>query len=79
MQLLPLSRFGEPGESLDITEDIVAAARYCFVLVYNRINFTGTLDELRAHLFANTKGDTKGDLRSLLPTEDTFCLHVRRT
>jgi len=73
--LLPLAKFGEPGESLDVTEEIINAAREYFKALYNRSDFGGMLDALRAHLFANTKGD----LRCLPPTEDAFHLHVLRS
>lgn len=72
--LLPPAKYGEPGQSLEVTESIIAAARQYFVLLYNRSDFD-TLDALRAHLFANTKGD----LRCLPPTEDAFHLHVLRS
>jgi len=44
------------------------------VSLYDRSNFGGTLDALRAHLFVSIKGD----MRCLPPTEDAFLLHLRR-
>ena len=44
------------------------------VSLYDRNGFGGNLDALRAHLFANIKGD----MRCLPPTEDAFQLHLRR-
>lgn len=72
--LLPLCRYGDPEESLDIQEDVVTAARRYMVSLYDRSDFDGNLDALRAHLFANIKGD----MRCLPPSEDAFQLHLRR-
>ena len=72
--LLPLCRYGDPEKSLDIQEDVVTAARQYMVSLYDRNGFGGNLDALRAHLFANIKGD----MRCLPPTEDAFQLHLRR-
>ncbi|KAJ8378401.1 hypothetical protein AAFF_G00242890 [Aldrovandia affinis] len=72
--LLPLCRYGDPGESLDVKEDVVTAARQYMVSLYERSDFSGNLDALRAHLF----GNIKGDMRYLPPTEDAFQLHLRR-
>jgi len=72
--LLPLARYGDPEESLDVHEDVVTAARHYMLSLYDRSDFGGTLDALRAHLF----GNIKGDMRCLPPTEDAFQLHLRR-
>jgi hypothetical protein len=72
--LLPLGRYGDPDESLDVQEDVVTAARHYMVSLYDRSDFGGSLDALRAHLF----GNIKGDMRCLPPTEDAFLLHLRR-
>ncbi|KAJ8385348.1 hypothetical protein AAFF_G00189690 [Aldrovandia affinis] len=72
--LLPLCRYGDPGESLDVKEDVVTAARQYMVSLYERSDFSGNLDALRAHLF----GNIKGDMRCHSPTEDAFQLHLRR-
>ncbi|KAJ8377976.1 hypothetical protein AAFF_G00249660 [Aldrovandia affinis] len=72
--LLPLCRYGDPGESLDVKEDVVTAARQYMVSLYERSDFSGNLDALQAHLF----GNIKGDMRYLPPTEDAFQLHLRR-
>ena len=42
--------------------------------LYDRSDFGGNLDALRAHLFVSLKGD----MRCLPPTEDAFLLHFRR-
>ena len=71
---LPLGRYGDAERSLDVEEDVITAARRYMMSPYDRSDFAGTLDGLRAHLF----GKLKGDLRSLPPTEDAFQLHLRR-
>ncbi len=72
--LLPLCRYGDPEESLDVQEEVITAARQYMVSLYDRSDFGGTLDALRAHLFVSIKGD----MRCLPPTEDAFQLHLRR-
>ena len=54
--------------------DVVMAARRYMVSLYERSDFSGNLDALRAHLF----GNIKGDMRCLPPTEDAFQLHLYR-
>ncbi|KAJ8379200.1 hypothetical protein AAFF_G00223120 [Aldrovandia affinis] len=61
-------KYGDPGESLDVKEDVVTAARQYMVSLYERSDFSGNLDALRAHRF----GNIKGDMRYLPPTEDAF-------
>ena len=73
--LLPLGRYGDPDKSLYVQEDVVASARYYMMSLYDRSDFGGNLDALRAHLF----GNIRGDMRCLPPTEDAFLLHLRRT
>jgi hypothetical protein len=73
--LLPLARYGDPDESLEVTEEVVTAARRYIMALYDRSDFGGSLDALRAHLFASIKGD----MRSLPPTEDAFRLHLLRS
>ena len=72
--LLPLCRYGDPDKNLDIQENVLTAARQYMVSLYERSDFGGNLDALRAHLF----GNIKGDMRCLPPTEDAFQLHLRR-
>jgi len=72
--LLPLARYGDPEESLDVQDDVVTAARHYMTSLYDRSDFGGNLDALRAHLF----GNIKGDMRCLPPTEDAFQLHLLR-
>ena len=68
--LLPLCRYGDPEESVDVQEEVITAARQYMVSFYDRSDFGGTLDGLRAHLFVSIKGD----MRCLPPTEDAFLL-----
>ena len=42
--------------------------------LYDRSDFVGNLDALRAHPF----GNIRGDMRCMPPTEDAFLLHLRR-
>jgi hypothetical protein len=74
-ELTPLATYGQPGEDLHVSEDVIDAARHLFKSLYDRSSFGGSLDALRAHLFTNTKGD----IRCLPPTEDAFRLHVLRS
>lgn len=68
VDLQPLCRYGAPGESLDLQEDVVTSARRHFVSLYEKSDFSGNLGSLRAHLF-----DTiKVDISCLPPTEDAF-------
>ena len=75
-ELTPIVRYGQPGEDLHVAEDVMDAARHLFKSLYERSNFGGFLDALRAHLFTHTKG--RG-IRCLPPTEDAFRLHVLRS
>lgn len=72
--LLPLCGYGDPEESLDVEEEVITAARQYMVSLYDRSDFDGTLDALRAHLFVSIKGD----VHCLSPTEDAFLLHLRQ-
>ena len=74
-KLLPLSQYGEPEEQLNMSDDIIHSARLYFLALYGNAEFPGNLNNLRAHLFATTKGD----LRCLPPTENAFELHVLRS
>ena len=74
-KLYLLGKCAEPGERLAVAENIIQAAGQLFLGLYGRSDFTGTLDDLRAHLFATTKWD----LRCLPPTEDAFKFHVLRS
>jgi len=73
--LLLQCRYGGPEESLDVQEQVIIATRRYMVSLYDRSDFGGTLDALRAHLFVSIKGD----MRCLPPTEDAFLLHVHQT
>ena len=54
--LLPLCRYGDPEESLDVQEEVITAARLYMVSLYDTSDFGGNLDGLRAHLFVSLKG-----------------------
>jgi len=71
----PWHRGKRRGKDFHVTEDVMDAARHQFKSLYERSNFGGSLDALRAHLFTHTKGD----IRCLAPTEDSFRLHVLRS
>ena len=71
---MPLCRYGDPEESQDVQEEVITAARRYMVSLYDRSDFGGTLDALRAHLFVSIKGD----MRCLPPTADAFLLHLPR-
>jgi len=75
-KLTPIARYVQPEEDLHVKEDVMDAARHLFKSLYERSNFGGFLDALRAHLFTHTKG--RG-IRCLPPTEDAFRLHVLRS
>jgi hypothetical protein len=64
-----------PDSNIDLTSEVLDASRHFFVALYDRREFAGNLDVLRAHLFASRKGD----LRSLPPTENAFRQHVLRS
>lgn len=76
-KLLPLAQYGKPGENfiLDVSTDVIEAARFFFLALYTQSDFLGSLDVLRAHIFATKKCD----LRCLPPTEDAFYLHLLRS
>ena len=57
--LIPLCRYGDPKESLDVQEEVITAARRYIVSLYDRSDFGGNLDALRAHLFVSLKGDMR--------------------
>lgn len=73
--LEPFAEYGLlPECNLDVSEAILdSACRYTCAL-YGKRNFQGSMDELRCHMFRTTKSD----IRSLPPTSDAFCLHVKR-
>ena len=68
----PLAAYGDKHSETPLTKDILNSARLFYFALYGRKDFTGTLDELRCHLFITKKGD----LRSLPCTEDAFELHL---
>jgi len=71
----PLAEYGTHGKSLDVSTEVVSSARNFFLALYGNKEFSGTLDELRCHLFMTKKGD----ICSLPPTEDAFLLHLLRS
>ena len=71
----PFAKYGNVKESLNVEEDVIAAARLYMLSLYDRKDFDGNLDGLRAHLFDNIKGD----MPLLLATSKyAFQLHLRR-
>jgi hypothetical protein len=72
--LLTLSQYGKLETELEVTSDVMAEAGFLFSALYQRAEFKGNMDALRAHLFATAKGN----LRCLPPTKDAFRLHVLR-
>ena len=73
-KMKPLADYGGSGGPLTVTSGVLDAARVYFIRLYTTHDFKGDLNALRAHLFASTKGD----LRSLPPTESAFHFHVLR-
>ncbi|KAG1664911.1 hypothetical protein GQR58_019607 [Nymphon striatum] len=71
----PFAKYGTPGKSLDVSTEVVSSARKLFLALYGNKEFSGTLDELRCHLFMTKKGD----ISSLPPIEDAFMLHLLRS
>lgn len=73
-----LAKFGAYGDRSIVTPDqvdeAISEARFFFKCLYNKPDYSGNLDTLRAHLFATTAND----LRYLPPTEDAFHQHVLR-
>ena len=68
----PVADFGE--DVIDVEQSVVDSAEKYFFALYGKNGFTGTMDELRCHLFMTKNGD----LRSLPPTSDAFKLHLLR-
>ena len=54
--------------------EVLQFAWKSYFALYGRRDYSGTLDELRCHLFITKKGD----LCSLLCTEDAFTFHAQR-
>ena len=54
--------------------EVLQSARKFYFALYGRRDYSGTLEELQCHLFISKKGD----LRSLLYTEDAFTFHAQR-
>ena len=71
-QLKPLADYGVTGSALTINSNVLDTARFYFIRLYTSHDAKGDLSALRAHMFATTKGD----LRSLPPTENAFYFHV---
>ena len=71
-----LKTFATYGETSETgIEEAIEEACYFFKCMYGRPDFAGSLDMLRAHLFATSDSD----LRFLPPTTDAFRQHVLRT
>ena len=63
-----------PGSGTEISADVLEVSRKFMCSLYGKKDFTGSLDELRCHLF-QTK---RSDIRFLPPTTDAFYLHLKR-
>ena len=69
-----MANYGEPDGCLQPMPKVLQCARKFYFALYERRDCSGTLDELRCHLFITKKGD----LRSLPCTEDAFTFHAQR-
>ena len=69
-----MANYGEPDGCLQPMPEVLQSARKFYFALYGRRDYSGTLDELRCHLFITKKGD----LRSLPCTEDAFTFHAQR-
>ena len=69
-----ITKYGEPDGCLQPMQKVLQSIRRFYFALYGRRDYSGTLDELRCHLFITKKGD----LHSLPCTEDTFTLHTLR-
>ena len=69
-----MANFDEPDGCLQPMPEVLQSARKFYFALYGRRDYSGTLDELRCHLFITKKGD----LRSLPCTEDAFTFHAQR-
>ena len=69
-----MTKYGEPDGCLQIMQEVLQSIRRFYFTLYGRRDYSGTLDELRCHLFITKKGD----LCSLRCTEDAFTLHALR-
>jgi len=69
-ELTEMVQFGE--DSLNVSPEVVTACRAFFIKLY--CDFSGDLNQLRAHLF----GRNKVDIRKLPPTENAFQYHMYR-
>ena len=73
--LEPMAAYRKPDTDLTPTAVVVNSARMFYFALYGRTDFSGTLDELRCHLFITKKGD----LRCLPCTKDTFEHYLKRS
>ena len=69
-----MANYGEPDGCLQPMQEVLQSIRRLYFALYGRRDYSGMLDELQCHLFITKKGD----LRSLLCTEDTFTFHAQR-
>ena len=74
-QLKPLADYDVSGSALTINSNVLATSKFYFIRLHTSHDFKDDLNALRAHMFATTKGD----LRSLTPTENAFYFHVFRS
>ena len=68
-----MANYGEPDGCLQPMPEVLQSARKFYFALYGRRDYSGTLDELRCHLFITLKVD----LRSLPCTKG--CLHISCT
>ena len=69
-----MTKYSEPDGCLQPMQEVLQSIHRFYFALYGRRDYSGTLDELRCHLFITKKGD----LRSLPCTEDAFTLHALR-
>ena len=55
-ELQPLAKYGNDSEGLNVQDSVISSARLYVMALYDRNNFEGNLDALRAHMFGNIKG-----------------------
>ena len=67
-----MTKYGEPDGCLQPMQEVLRSIRRFYFVLYGRRDYSGMLDELRCHLFITKKGD----LCSLLCTDDAFTLHA---
>ena len=54
---MPMGGCSDTNQSLDVQEDVMTPARCCIMSVYDRSGVGGNVEELRASICVNIKGD----------------------